>query len=130
MSPLAFTRTAPKAWKKAPIVSTLSDVVPRPMPNGLPPLWQASAAFRKVSTVQSSALGGAPTGYIAWMSMPACFFRRSMREHGPLIWLPTVAGTASHLPPTLPRYSTVPLTSPFSLMSSAIRSSTGTSCSA
>src|SRR5258708_14194928 len=94
------------------IVSVLSPVLPTPMPNGLPPLWQASAALRKVSRFQSSALGGAPAGYIAWMSMPACFFRRSMREQGPLIWLPTVAGMASHLPPTLPRYSTVPLTAP------------------
>jgi hypothetical protein len=40
-----------------------------------------------------------------------------MREHGPLIWLPTVAGIASHLPPNLPRYSTVPLTAPFVLIS-------------
>ena len=74
MSPFSLTSTAPKAWKIAPIVSTLSDVVPRPMPNGWPPLWQASAAFRKVSKVQSSALGASPAGYIAWMSMPACFF--------------------------------------------------------
>ena len=63
---------------------------PRPMPNGMPALWQASAAFRKVSSVQASALGGAPAGYIAWTSMPACCFIRSMREHGPLIWLPIV----------------------------------------
>jgi hypothetical protein len=30
-----------------------------------------------------------------------------------LNWLPMVAGTASHLPSSLPRYSTVPLTLPF-----------------
>ena len=61
-------------------------------------MWQASAAFRKVSVVQLSAFGGLPAGYIAWTSMPACFFIRSMREQGPLIWLPTQAGTPSHLP--------------------------------
>ena len=54
---------------------------------------------------------------------------RSMREHGPLIWLPTVAGTASHLPPTLPRYSTVPFTAPFCLISGSTTSFIGTSCS-
>ena len=48
-----------------------------------------------------------------------------MREQGPLIWLPTVAGTATHLPSILPRYSTVPLTLPFCLMRSAITSSIG-----
>ena len=48
-----------------------------------------------------------------------------MREHGPLIWLPMVAGTASQWPPALPRYSTVPLTAPFCLISSAMMSSTG-----
>ena len=53
-----------------------------------------------------------------------------MREHGPLIWLPTVAGTASHLPSTLPRYSTVALTAPFSLISGSMRSLIGTSWSA
>ena len=130
MSPLAFTSWAPKAWNRAPALSTLSDVWPRPMPNGLPPFWQASAALRKLSRFQASALGAPPAGYIAWMSMPACFFSRSMREHGPLIWLPEVAGTASHLPFTLPRYSTVPLTAPFSLMSGSMMSFIGTSWSA
>ena len=57
--------------------------------------------------------------------MPACCFMRSMREQGPLIWLPTVAGTATQLPLILPRYSTVSLTLPFCLMSSAMMSSTG-----
>ena len=60
--------------KTAPIVSTLSDVVPRPMPNGWPPLWQASAALRKVSKVQLSAFGASPAGYIALMSRPAYSF--------------------------------------------------------
>ena len=44
----------------APTVSTESLVVPRPMPNGTPALWQASAALRNVSSVQPSALGGLP----------------------------------------------------------------------
>ncbi len=57
-------------------------------------MWQASAAFRNVSVVQSSAFGGAPAGYIAWTSMLACFFIRSMREQGPLIWLPIAGGNA------------------------------------
>ena len=38
------------------------------------------------------------------MSMPACCFRRSMRDVGPLNWAPGVAGTPSHLPSILPRY--------------------------
>ena len=78
-------------------------VVPRPMPNGKPALWQASAALRNVSSVQFSALGALPAGYIACTSMPACCFIRSMREHGPLIWLPIVAGTASQWPLARPR---------------------------
>jgi hypothetical protein len=44
--------------------------------------------------------------------MPAYFFIKSMREHGPLIWLPAQAGTPSHLPSSWPRYLTVPLTAP------------------
>ena len=87
----------------APAVSTESEVVPSPMPNGNPALWQASAAFRKVSKVQFSAFGAAPAGYMACTSMPACCFMRSMREQGPLIWLPMVAGTASQRPLARPR---------------------------
>src|SRR3954462_14810991 len=52
ISPLALTNCAPKPWNQAPAVSTESVVPPRPMPNGKPALWQASAAFRKVSNVQ------------------------------------------------------------------------------
>ena len=51
----------------------------------------------------ASAFGASPAGYIACTSMPACFFIKSMREQGPLIWLPTQAGTPSHLSPDLPR---------------------------
>src|SRR4029077_12477880 len=109
MSPLAFTSSAPKLWKMAPQVSTESAVVPSPMPNGKPALWQAAAALRKVLSVQSSALGGAPAGYMAWTSMPACCFRRSMREVGPLNWAPGVAGTPSHLPSITPRYCVIAL---------------------
>jgi len=98
MLPLASTRLAPKDWKIAPDVSVLSSVVPSPMPKGTPAFWQASAALSMASSVQASAFGGPPAGYIATTSMPACFFIRSMREQGPLIWLPTVAGTASQRP--------------------------------
>src|ERR1700730_18868900 len=117
MLELASTSCAPKARKNAPAVSTESLVVPSPIPNGKPPLWQASAALRNVSVVQLSALGGAPAGYIAWTSTLAYFFIRSMREQGPLIWLPIVAGTPSHLSLALPRYCTVPLTPPVCLIS-------------
>ena len=41
----------------APQVSTESAVVPSPMPNGTPALWQAAAALRKVSSVQFVGLG-------------------------------------------------------------------------
>src|ERR1700736_4956622 len=109
---MASTTSAPNDRKNAPTVSTESLVSPRPMPNGTPPFWQASAALRKVSVVQPSAFGGEPAGYIACTSMPAYFFIRSMREQGPLIWLPIQAGTPSHLSPALPRYCTVPLTAP------------------
>ena len=95
------------------------------MPKVEPALWQASAALRKVSRVQFSAFGSLPAGYIACTSMPACCFIRSMREHGPLIWLPTVAGTPSQRSLSRPRYSTVPLTLPFCLISSVMRSLTG-----
>src|ERR1700761_3024498 len=97
------------------------------MPKGKPPLWQASAAFRKVSVVQLSALGGAPAGYISWTSILASFFIRSMREQGPLIWLPTQAGTPSHLASSWPRYLTVSLTSPFCLTIGSMMSLTGSS---
>src|SRR5262245_10911984 len=39
--------------------------MPRPMPKAKPAFWHASAAFMKVSSVQFSALGGLPAGYIA-----------------------------------------------------------------
>src|SRR5215469_2292462 len=113
----------------APQVSTLSVVSPSPIPKGKPPFWQASAALRNVSSVQLSALGGEPAGYISCTSMPAYFFIRSMREQGPLIWLPQVAGTPSHLPSDCPRYLTVPLTSPFSATIGPIISLTGSSSS-
>src|ERR1700704_666113 len=86
------------------------------MQKGKPPFVQASAALRNVSVVQLSALGGLPAGYISCTSMPAYFFIRSIREQGPLIWLPIQAGTASHFSPPLPRYLTGPFTSPFSLI--------------
>src|SRR5439155_22979033 len=75
MLPLASTRFAPNDWKIAPAVSTLSSVTPKPMPNGKPALWQASAALSMASSVQASAFGGEPAGYIACTSIPACFFR-------------------------------------------------------
>src|SRR5882724_4849344 len=61
--------------------------------------------------------------------MPAYFFNRSMREQGPLIWLPIQVGAASHLSPSLPRYFTVPLTSPFCLMRGSTTSFIGSSSS-
>src|SRR5258708_26860994 len=112
MLALASTSCARKGRKNAPAVSTESLVVPSPIPNGKPPFWQASAALRNVSVVQLSALGGAPAGYIAWTSILAYFFIRSMREQGPLIWLPIVAGTPSPFSPALPRACTLPLTAP------------------
>ena len=45
MLPSPSTSSAPKAANSAPAVSTESVVVPSPMPNGLPTLAQASAAF-------------------------------------------------------------------------------------
>src|SRR5439155_5722118 len=80
--------------------------------------------------VQLSALGGLPAGYIACTSILAYFFIRSIREQGPLIWLPTQEGTPSHLPSAWPRYLTVSLTVPFCLMIGAIMSLTGSSSSA
>src|SRR5258707_1303532 len=84
------------------------------MPNGTPPLWQASAALRKVSVVQLSALGALPAGYSPRPSLRAFFFIGSVGVLGPLIWLPIQVGTPSLLSPSLPRYLTVPLPSPFS----------------
>src|SRR4029453_11541013 len=114
MLPFSSTSGAPNDWKIAPAVSTLSSVTPRPMPNGLPALWQASAALSIASKVQASALGGPPAGYIPWMSMPACFFNRRRPDHGPLIGPPTQAGAAIHLLLARTRYSTVGLTLPLS----------------
>src|SRR5260370_38330421 len=102
MSPLASTSMAPKPWKIAPAVSTLSPVVPSPMPNGRPPLWQASAALRNASNVQASALGGAPPGDIARTAIPAAFLLRRMGAHGPLILPHHECGAPRHVPATLP----------------------------
>src|SRR5262249_42918281 len=74
-----------------------------------------------------SAFGGLPAGYNVCTSIPASCFMRSMREHGPLIRLPTQVGTATHRPVDLARYSTVGLTAPFCLISSVMMSSTGSS---
>src|SRR5690242_20902368 len=97
------------------------------MPKGLPPLKQASAALRKVSRFQSSALGGLPAGYIACTSIPAYFLNKSMREQGPLIWLPIEKGTACHLPLSVPRYWAALLTLPLVAMICFITSSIGSS---
>ena len=87
-------------------------------------------AWRYNAEHSYSAFGSEPAGYMACTSILASFFIRSMREQGPLIWLPTVAGTASHLSPCLPRYFTVLLTSPFSLISGSMMSFTGSMLSA
>src|SRR5258708_23679519 len=94
------------------------------MPKAKPPFLQASAALRNVSVVQLSALGGAPAGYISCTSMPAYFFIRSIREQGPLIWLPIQAGTPHHLFPAFPRYFTMPFPPPLFLLSRSLVSFT------
>src|SRR5438034_1271675 len=93
--------------------------------------WRKSA-FRSGREAMGPALlrnlrGIAPAGYISCTSMLAYFFIKSMREQGPLIWLPMQAGTPSHLPSSWPRYLTVPLTSPFCLISGSMMSLTGSS---
>src|SRR5580765_2276393 len=101
-----------------------------PIPKGTPALWHFSAADRNVSQVQLSdnALsGGAPAGYIFVTSRPTCCLKRSMRAHGPLIWLPGVAGTAIQCPLYLARYSIRGETEPFAASSVFITSSTGSS---
>jgi len=75
----------PKPWKIMPAVSTLSAVVAEAETRRRdPPFWQASAALRKASYVQASALAGAPAGYMACTSMPASSFIRSMPRARPL----------------------------------------------
>ena len=77
MAPLASTSSAPKEAKSEPAVSTLSAVVPRPMPNGLPALKQASAAFSMASLVHafaSAVSGTSAAGYIFTRSSPANSF--------------------------------------------------------
>ncbi len=80
---LGVDQLAPNDWKIAPDVSALSAGCAEADAERKPALWQASAALSMASSVQVSALGGPPAGYIATTSMPACFFIRSMREHGP-----------------------------------------------
>ena len=50
-----------------------------------------------------------------------------MREQGPLIELPTQAGTPNHLPLAWPRYLTASFTAPFCLMIGSMMSFTGSS---
>src|SRR5258707_15167343 len=45
MLPLASTSAAPNDWKTPPAVSTEYRVVPRPMPDAKPPLWETPGAF-------------------------------------------------------------------------------------
>jgi hypothetical protein len=95
------------------------------MPKAWPPLWQASAALRNASNVQASAWRRA--GGIHCLHVDAGqLFIRSMREHDPLIWLPTVAGTASHCRRHGP-WPTVPFTAPFCLISGSMTSFIATS---
>src|SRR5688572_12568479 len=99
--PLASTNSAPNDASSEPWVSTLSAVVPRPMPNGLPALKQASAALSIMSLFQAlaSAVSGATAaGYISTTSMPANSFIMLIRAAGPLFWVPQLVGTATHLP--------------------------------
>ena len=86
-----FSKLPGLVQNRAHIISRA--VVPNPIPNGYPALWQACAAWRKASNVQASAFGGPPAGYMVCRSMPACCLSKSMREHGPLTLLPLVAGT-------------------------------------
>src|SRR5688572_24866605 len=103
------------------------------MPNGWPALKHFSAACEKKSQVHaasSSLSGGAPAGYILVTSSPTYSFIMSMRAQGGDIVLPNEVGTAIHLPSCLPRYDAPALTEPCSLISVAIRSSTGSRLSA
>jgi len=127
ISPFELTSCAPCAWKSAPTQSTESPNWLSGRPNGTPALAHFSAATRNVSQVQLSALGGAPAGYMACTSIPACCFMRSMREQGGLSALMTAHGTATHLPFTLPRYSAVRFGAPLVFTRSAMTSSTGSS---
>jgi hypothetical protein len=67
--------SAPKEANIWPIQLTESPVVPRPVPKGMPILWQASATLRYVSYVQLAASGepSGRAGYMARTSTPACF---------------------------------------------------------
>ena len=96
-----------------------------PMPNGKPPFLQASAALRKVLGVPVTAFGRLPPDDFLHVDAREFFHQVRSREQGPLIWLPIQAGTPSHLSPALPRYCTVPFTSPFCLISGSMMSFTG-----
>ena len=71
------------------------------MPNGIAGLVARLGRLEHGVERPAIRLRRAPAGYIACTSMPACCFIRSMREHGPLIWLPTRAGTATQRPSDL-----------------------------
>src|SRR3990167_2543415 len=104
--PLASTSSAPNEASSDPWVSTLSAVVPSPIPNGLPALKQASAAFSMASLVHAFASvvsGTFAAGYIFTTSIPANSFIMLMRAAGPLFCVPQLDGTATHLPLTLAR---------------------------
>src|SRR3954467_2243287 len=128
MLPLASISCAPYAAKIAPTEPPESAVPPMPTPNGKPALWHFSAAIRKASHVHLSVSvlsGGPPAGYILVRSRPTCCLNRSMRRHGPFIWLPAVAGTAIQWPSCFPRYSTPVEGAPCWAMSGCTMSSTG-----
>src|SRR5689334_18886974 len=112
--------------------STESDVVPRPIANGLPAFLQASAAARWASQVQPSEalVCSAFAGYMPTTSRPACSFRMLIRPHGPLYCVPLEVGTASHLPLIFAKYSQTWFTWPYWPVNVFITSSTGSRASA
>src|SRR5579862_8340391 len=118
MFPLASTRSAPKEANSAPTQSTESVVSPSPRPIGLPAFCSFSAALSSVSQVQLSAslVGALLTGYIAWMSIPACCLKRSRRTQGGLTCVPVTAGTAIQWPSFFDRNSAAGATGPYFLI--------------
>jgi hypothetical protein len=93
------------------------------MPKGTPPLWQASAAFRKVSS--SSCRPWARAGRIHRLHVDAGVLLHQVDARaGPLDLAADAGGNGEPLAAALPRYLTVPLTSPFCLMSGSMTSFT------
>ena len=98
MLPLASTSCAPKRGRSHPPSRPVGGGADAACRTDCRPCGTSRRPRGTRPRSRRRALAAAAAGYIASTSMPAYSFMRSMRVHGPLNWLPTVAGHCDPLP--------------------------------